>query len=164
LPSDSSSEIAAWPKDWQERKAGINCAMCSAVAAGPPDDMVGVSELRRSIVWLPKHSRLPGYCVVVWRGPHVAEPTELDQQSVIDYCLDVVAVSAAIQAVFAPVKMNVLTLGNQTPHLHSHVLPRYEGDPSPGRPLAWEDMFHAEPTEMSILHRQRDLLRGKLQQ
>lgn len=30
--------------------------------------------------------------------------------------------------------MNYLTLGNAVPHLHTHLIPRYYGDPAPGRP------------------------------
>ncbi len=32
-------------------------------------------------------------------------------------------------------KINYQTLGNRTPHLHTHVTPRYEDDPAPGAPL-----------------------------
>ena len=32
-------------------------------------------------------------------------------------------------------KMNINLLGNLVPHLHAHLLPRYEGDPAPGRPI-----------------------------
>ena len=31
--------------------------------------------------------------------------------------------------------MNLLTLGNELPHLHTHIIPRYDRDPSPGRPF-----------------------------
>jgi diadenosine tetraphosphate (Ap4A) HIT family hydrolase len=31
-----------------------------------------------------------------------------------------------------------MTLGNTVPHLHAHVLPRYQDDSAPGGPIAWE--------------------------
>ena len=42
----------------------------------------------------------------------------------------------AIDQVFAPAKMNISLLGNRVPHLHGWIMPRYYGDPAPGRPIA----------------------------
>jgi diadenosine tetraphosphate (Ap4A) HIT family hydrolase len=41
----------------------------------------------------------------------------------------------AIEQIFNPVKMNFQLLGNLVPHLHTHLIPRYYGDPAPGRPI-----------------------------
>lgn len=41
----------------------------------------------------------------------------------------------AVERVFRPLKMNFELLGNAVPHLHAHIVPRYYGDPAPGRPL-----------------------------
>jgi diadenosine tetraphosphate (Ap4A) HIT family hydrolase len=53
-----------------------------------------------------------------------------------------------VQALFDPVKLNYLTLGNTVPHLHTHVLPRYRDDPAPGGPIAWEQIFSPEPASI----------------
>jgi diadenosine tetraphosphate (Ap4A) HIT family hydrolase len=58
-----------------------------------------------------------GYSVVIWRGRHVAEPTELSE----------------------PVKLNYDLLGNSLPHLHTHVVPRYADDPRPGWPFPFPE-------------------------
>ena len=161
--SDSPEEQrSSWPADWAARKAGVDCPLCRAVATGPPDDMLEVTQLPHTTVWLQKYSSRPGYCVVVWRGPHVAEAFELSKEAQTGYCLEVVAVSGAVHAVFDPVKMNILTLGNNDPHLHSHVVPRYPVDPSPGRPLAWDDMLQEAQIPDEVLERQRDALRKQL--
>lgn len=34
--------------------------------------------------------------------------------------------------------MNFQTLGNALPHLHTHIVPRYIGDPAPGEPLPFD--------------------------
>lgn len=163
MDDEPQEQRSVWPADWARRKAGEDCPLCRAIRTGPPDDMFEVIRLPYTTVWLQKYSSRPGYCVVVWRGEHVAEAFELDRERRAGYCLDVVAVAGAVQAVFDPVKMNTLTLGNNDPHLHSHVVPRYPADPSPGRPLAWDDMFQSEQIPDDTLARHRELLRAELQ-
>jgi diadenosine tetraphosphate (Ap4A) HIT family hydrolase len=65
-----------------------------------------------------------------------------------------------VRARFKPVKLNYMTLGNTVPHLHTHVLPRYQDDPAPGGPIAWEAIFAADPVPEAGLHRQAADLRG----
>jgi diadenosine tetraphosphate (Ap4A) HIT family hydrolase len=100
--------------------------------------------------------------VVIWRHGHVAEPTELDSVSASEYRADVLSVCRAIEQEFRPVKVNLLTLGNWVPHLHTHVLPRYRDDPAPGGPITWADIFNAEPTPPEVLLHQAARLRALL--
>jgi diadenosine tetraphosphate (Ap4A) HIT family hydrolase len=151
-----------WPDDWSERKAGRGCALCKSLGVGNNDHTVAVAELPFSEVGLERRSRLPGYCVVVWRHGHVAEPTELDATSANGYWQDVLRVARAVETTFAPVKMNLLTLGNWVPHLHTHVVPRYADDPAPGGPIAWEAIFSDEPTDGAVLEEQARAIREAL--
>jgi diadenosine tetraphosphate (Ap4A) HIT family hydrolase len=153
---------AGWPADWQERKEGRDCSLCSSVGLGDNDHSIAITELPYSEVRLERRSRLPGYCIVVWRHGHVAEPTELDVESATGYWHDVLAVSRVLQAEFEPAKMNLLTLGNWVPHLHTHVVPRYLDDPAPGGPIAWDAMFTDEPTDPDELRRRADSIRAAL--
>ncbi len=42
--------------------------------------------------------------------------------------------------------MNYQILGNAVPHLHCHIVPRYFGDPAPGRPLEpWAQTHLLQP-------------------
>ena len=75
-----------------------------------------------------------GYCIVVWRGPHVAEVTQLSNSEAGRYWDDVMRVARAVEAHYTPAKLNLMTLGNEVPHLHTHVVPRYVDDREPGRP------------------------------
>jgi diadenosine tetraphosphate (Ap4A) HIT family hydrolase len=151
-----------WPADWAERKAGKDCPMCAALGKG--DNNFGVSVFTGEVaeVRLERRSRLPGYCVVVWRHGHVAEPGDLAPVQASRYWAEVLAVGRAVQARFTPVKLNYLTLGNTVPHLHTHVLPRYQDDPAPGGPIAWEAIFAADPVPEPELHRQAADLRARL--
>ncbi len=70
----------------------------------------------------------PGYCRVIWNA-HVKEMTDLSA-SERTHVLDVVlAVEATIRELLQPDKINLASLGNMTPHLHWHVIPRLRGDP-----------------------------------
>ena len=80
-----------------------------------------------------------GYSVVVWRGRHVAEPTELEPNEASAYWLEVIGVGRALEECLGPVKMNYDLLGNSLPHLHTHVIPRYADDPRPGWPFPFPD-------------------------
>jgi diadenosine tetraphosphate (Ap4A) HIT family hydrolase len=80
-----------------------------------------------------------GYSVVIWRGRHVAEPTELSVEEATAYWLETLRVGHAIENVLEPVKLNYDLLGNSLPHLHTHVVPRYADDPRPGWPFPFPD-------------------------
>jgi diadenosine tetraphosphate (Ap4A) HIT family hydrolase len=151
-----------WPGDWDERMAGRDCPMCATVGRG--DNAFGVAVLTGEFaeVYLERRTRLPGYCVVVWRLGHVAEPTDLDDRQASGYWREVLAVGRAVRAQFDPVKMNYQTLGNTVPHLHTHVVPRYLDDPAPGGPIPWDDIFSPDPVPEPDLHRQAARLRALL--
>jgi len=85
--------------------------------------------------YLQRETVLPGYSIAIWRGRHVAEPTELSPDEAVGYWLEVLRVGRALEAHYRPAKVNYLTLGNSLPHLHTHIVLRYPDDPAPGRPL-----------------------------
>ena len=93
-------------------------------------------------------------------GHHIAQ--RLSPQTVTHNWADVLAVSRAIETEFQPVKMNLLTLGNSVPHLHTHVVPRYGDDPAPGGPIAWADMFNEEPDDPRVEAERAARLRARL--
>ena len=148
-----------WPDDWEERKAGLACPLCATLGTGDDDHSLLVAVLADSEVRLERRSRLAGYCIVVWRHGHVAEPTELTPEAAAGYWRDVVAVAGALEVAFRPVKVNLMTLGNWVPHLHTHVVPRYLDDPAPGGPLPWESMFHDTPLDVAVLAVQAEAIR-----
>ena len=92
-----------------------------------------------SDAYLQRRDTQRGYTVIVWRGRHVAEPTELSEEEAAAYWLEVLRVGRAIESVLEPVKLNYDTLGNTMPHLHTHVVPRYADDPRPGWPFPFPD-------------------------
>ncbi len=75
-----------------------------------------------------------GYTLVIWRGRHVADPTELSDADASTYFAEVLHVARAVERHYRPIKMNLEMLGNTLPHLHTHVVPRYLDDGEPGHP------------------------------
>jgi diadenosine tetraphosphate (Ap4A) HIT family hydrolase len=127
--------VTQWPLDWDERKRGKGCPMC---AEGRPADNgfgIRIFEGRFSDAYLQRADvGQKGYTVVIWRGRHVADPTELSAEQAIGYFTEVLHVGTAVEGHFRPIKLNLEMLGNSLPHLHTHVIPRYLGDGSPGHP------------------------------
>ena len=76
----------------------------------------------------------PGFCRVIWNA-HVKELTDLAPADRQQFMEVVFQVEAALRASLAPHKMNVASLGNLTPHLHWHVIPRFADDPAFPRPI-----------------------------
>jgi diadenosine tetraphosphate (Ap4A) HIT family hydrolase len=102
-----------------------------------------------------------GYSIVVWRGRHVAEPTELSPNDAAAYWLEVVRVAQALEAHLKPVKMNYNVLGNSLPHLHTHLIPRYADDPRPSWPFPFPEE-EPPPIDDAVLLRDVEALRSRL--
>jgi diadenosine tetraphosphate (Ap4A) HIT family hydrolase len=59
----------------------------------------------------------------------------------------VFAVEEAVRYVMQPDKVNLATLGNRVPHIHWHIIPRYQDDVFfPGS--AWSDRVQATPASI----------------
>jgi diadenosine tetraphosphate (Ap4A) HIT family hydrolase len=69
----------------------------------------------------------PGFCRVIWNA-HVREMTDLSAANRGHLMHIVYAVESALRARLTPTKMNLASLGNATPHLHWHVIPRFADD------------------------------------
>lgn len=69
----------------------------------------------------------PGFCRVIWNA-HVKEMSDLVPADRLALNDAVWEVEMAMRSVMAPEKINLASLGNMTPHLHWHVIPRYLDD------------------------------------
>lgn len=69
----------------------------------------------------------PGYVRVIWND-HVREMSELRDDQQLRLMRTVFAVESAQRDVLAPLKINLASLGNMTPHLHWHVIARFADD------------------------------------
>jgi diadenosine tetraphosphate (Ap4A) HIT family hydrolase len=69
----------------------------------------------------------PGFCRVILNA-HVREMTDLAPAQIARLMGVVLAVEDAQRAVLDPLKINLASFGNMTPHLHWHVIPRWADD------------------------------------
>lgn len=72
-------------------------------------------------------AEFPGFARVIW-NEHVREMTDLDTDGQLRLLRTVLAVERAQREVLAPTKVNLASLGNVTPHLHWHSIPRFADD------------------------------------
>ncbi|MCA3072886.1 MAG: HIT family protein [Rhodocyclaceae bacterium] len=88
------------------------------------------------VLWSNEHLRVvrvddpdyPGFLRVIWQG-HVREMSDLDAAQRSGLLAAVFAAEHALIDLLHPDKVNLASLGNMTPHLHWHVIPRFRGDP-----------------------------------
>ena len=71
---------------------------------------------------------LPGYTRVIWNS-HVAEMTELSNTDQAQFMEVVFLVESVQRRILGTDKVNLASLGNMTPHLHWHIMPRWHDDP-----------------------------------
>jgi diadenosine tetraphosphate (Ap4A) HIT family hydrolase len=145
-----------WPAEFYALKRGEDCPMC---AEGRPEETrFGIRFFSGEVAdaYLQRVDIQRGYTIVIWRGRHIAEPTELDETEAAYYWRELLEVGRAIERALEPVKVNYDLLGNSLPHLHTHVIPRYADDPKPGWPFPFPE---DEPGSRDENELQRDVAR-----
>jgi len=75
-----------------------------------------------------------GYCRVILHS-HRQEMTDLPATERAQLMNVVFAVERALRNVCRPDKINLASLGNMTPHVHWHVIPRWHDDPHFPNPI-----------------------------
>jgi diadenosine tetraphosphate (Ap4A) HIT family hydrolase len=99
-----------------------DCPLCV-----PDHDTLLWQDDRLRIVHV-NDSPYPGYLRVVWQR-HVAEMTDIDALDRLHLMRAVFQVERLQRDALRPDKINLASLGNQVPHLHWHLIPRWRGDP-----------------------------------
>lgn len=92
----------------------------------------------------------PGFVRVILKR-HAREMGDLAPQERDDLMAVVFAVEAAVREAMQPDKMNLASLGNMTPHVHWHVVPRFRDDRHFPNPI-----WAAPQRERSAPHAERE--------
>ena len=93
--------------------------------------MIEICDLSASTLFLFREQSHPGRCVVAYKD-HVKELFELSASDRNAFMKDVCKVAAAMQKAFSPAKINYGAYSDKLPHLHFHLVPKYEGGMSYG--------------------------------
>ncbi|SDY01123.1 Diadenosine tetraphosphate (Ap4A) hydrolase [Collimonas sp. OK242] len=123
----------------------VDCELCS----GDGGEILHRAEKFRVV--LVDDAMYPGFCRVIWHR-HVKEMTDLSTADRALFMDAVWIVETAVRNIMLPEKINLACLGNMTPHLHWHVIPRYLDDahfPSP----VWAQA-QRQPLPASLAQRQ----------
>jgi diadenosine tetraphosphate (Ap4A) HIT family hydrolase len=107
-----------------QRPCGI-CAIIERIRAGTFPD--AIAELPRSWLILGDAQFYRGYCVILAKR-HATEPHAMPRGEAHELLDELLAVGKTLAAVLDPLKLNYECLGNQEPHVHWHVFPRYADD------------------------------------
>lgn len=123
--------MAQWPDNWDARVSGEECGICPVVRGEVANGDAKIYESPWAVAFLVQRDIQRGYAIVSCRA-HVVEPFDLPSEDAAAYWADVTRVGRAIYSHFSPKKLNYETWGNGEPHLHTHIVPRYDVDPHPG--------------------------------
>ena len=96
--------------------------------------MVEIAPLAASTLYLFREQTHRGRCVVAYRG-HVNELYELPEAELAVFMSDVARAARAIKAAFGPNKINYGAYSDKLPHLHMHLVPKYENGANWGAPF-----------------------------
>lgn len=98
-----------------------NCPLCHA-----SDELVLWRDETLRVI-LVSDQDYPAFCRVILNR-HASEMTDLPCAERAQLMQAVFAVETALRDLLKPDKINLASLGNQVPHLHWHVIPRFTDD------------------------------------
>ena len=109
------------------------------------------------VLWESSHCRVirvddqnfPGFCRVIWKA-HAREMTDLDPAQQLHLMSVVFAVEVVIRQLFSPDKVNLASFGNVVPHVHWHVIPRWQNDSHFPEPI-WGKVQRETKTDRPIV-------------
>jgi diadenosine tetraphosphate (Ap4A) HIT family hydrolase len=99
----------------------MSCPLCEPT----PHEILWLDDFCRVV--LLKDEDYPAYCRVELVD-QIKEMTDLPPQDRARMMKVVFAVETALREALNPDKINLASLGNKTPHIHWHVIPRFEHD------------------------------------
>jgi diadenosine tetraphosphate (Ap4A) HIT family hydrolase len=113
------------PDESVGRACGI-CSIIERVRTGSSLDWI--AELPRSWLILGDAQFYRGYCILLAKH-HVTELHAMPRGEAHELLDEMLAVGRTLAEVLKPLKLNYECLGNQEPHVHWHIFPRYKDDP-----------------------------------
>ena len=98
-----------------------SCELCTT----PGGEQLWANALCRVV--LVHEPFYPGFCRVILNR-HVPEMSDLPEDEQRTLMAVVLAVESTLRQLISPHKINLASLGNVTPHVHWHIIPRWQDD------------------------------------
>ena len=107
------------------------------------DLMIEIAPLSASTLYLFREQTHRGRCVVAYRA-HVNELFELPDAELAQFTKDVARAAKAIKTATGAKKINYGAYSDKLPHLHMHLVPKYEGG------VSWGSTFEMMPANKNL--------------
>ena len=121
-----------------------DCMYCQADDERRLKLMTPIIDLKVSTLHLYREQSYPGRCVLVYKD-HTHKLTDLSPEQYNDFFQDVSKAAHALTDLYHPDKINYLVLGDLCPHLHIHLVPKYQGGTD------WGTIFQMMPKPQHFL-------------
>ncbi len=142
----------------------MDCGICARIEEIKTGKNSGfVMEMDSGYVTISDQQFFRGYTYFLSKK-HASELHEVTPEFRTQFLADMALVAEAVHRAFAPKKLNEELLGNTEPHMHWHIIPRYEDDPLPQRPI-WEidpKLRDGQLSEMSV--EEREIMKRQLRE
>ena len=119
---------------WDDLAAGKDCPF-DPPREEPNEYWDTIAQLSVSSLCLLKNQAYRGHCILIYDKRHATRLDQLETAEWEAYAQDLHVAVRAITGVCRPDHMNVECLGNQMPHLHWQLIPRYKDDPRWSGPI-----------------------------
>ncbi len=104
----------------------MGCFYCDEQHEGRMGLMIKVGDMKAGVLYLMKDQAHKGRAVVALKS-HKKELCECSDAERNDYMEDIARASGAIKKLWGCTKINLASFGDANPHLHFHIVPKYEG-------------------------------------
>ena len=118
-------------QDWKE--ISDECVFCEIYKKGKGREFGVIAEDEYTYVVLNNYPYNPGHVMVIPKE-HIGSPTELNEEMLVSHSRLKVRALKALETAFSPQGFNTgLNLGKGSggsinEHMHTHIVPRWEGD------------------------------------
>lgn len=108
-----------------------------------------------STLCLLRNQAYKGHCILIYDLRHAIRPDQLTLDEWTDFTADLHRSVQALMEVCIADHINVECMGNQIPHLHWQVIPRYRRDPRWGGPVWTSTIEELHEYELPLAERKR---------
>ena len=102
------------------------CYYCEEDHPGRQAAMMKVGVMKAGTLYLFRDQSHRGRCALALND-HKKELFECSPQQRSDYAEDLARASQAVKELWGCTKINLASFGDANPHLHFHIVPKYEG-------------------------------------